>query len=76
MKTLWKRLLRARIWRDTRGQDFIEYDLLVASLSVTAGATFPTAVTQHVSMVFSKVKSDALAPASPLFSPADARSTR
>ena len=57
MKTLWKRFLRAKIWRDTRGQDFIEYALLVAFMSVTAAATFPTAVTNHVSTIFSKMKS-------------------
>ena len=57
MKTLWKRFLRAKIWRDTSGQDFIEYALLVAFMSVTVAATFPTAVTQHVSQIFSKMKS-------------------
>ena len=57
MKTLWKRFLRAEIWRDTRGQDFVEYALLVAFLSVTAAATFPTAVTNHISVIFSKLTS-------------------
>ena len=56
MKALWKRLLRARIWRDTRGQDFIEYALLASLLAVTAGATFPTAVTVQVSLIFSKME--------------------
>ncbi len=55
MKALWKRLLRARIWRDTRGQDFVEYALLASFLAVTAGATFPTTVTVHISTVFSKL---------------------
>ena len=55
MKALWKYLLRARIWRDTRGQDFIEYALLAAFLAVTAGATFPTAVTVQISLIFSKM---------------------
>ena len=57
MKTLWKHILRARIWRDTRGQDFIEYDLLVAFLSVTAAATFPTILTEQISLIFSKMES-------------------
>ncbi len=57
VKTLWKRFLRAKIWRDTRGQDFIEYALLTAFLAVTAGATFPTGVTHQVSLIFSKMKS-------------------
>ena len=57
MKTFWKRFLGAKIWRDTRGQDFIEYALLVAFMSVTVAATFPTAVTKHVSQIFSKMKS-------------------
>ncbi len=56
MKALWKRLLRARIWRDTRGQDFIEYALLASFLAVTAGATFPTTVTVHISTIFSKME--------------------
>ena len=57
MKILWKVFIRAKIWQDTRGQDFIEYALLAGFLAVTAGATFPTGVTHHVSLIFSKMKS-------------------
>ncbi len=45
-KTLWKLLLRARIWRDTHGQDMIEYGLLAGFITVTVAATFPPAASR------------------------------
>ena len=43
-------------WRDTRGQDLIEYALMAGFVAVAAGAVMPT-VSRHVSTVFSKISS-------------------
>ncbi len=51
MRTLWKLLLRAKIWRDTHGQDMIEYGLLAGFITVTVAATFPPAAS-HISVIF------------------------
>ncbi len=56
MKALWKSLLRATIWRDARGQDFIEYALLASFIAVMAAATFPTTVVNSISVIFSKME--------------------
>ena len=55
MKTPWKLLLRAKIWRDTRGQDMIEYALLAGWVAVTAAATFPGTLVVQISLIFSKM---------------------
>lgn len=34
-------LYRLSIWRDTRGQDLVEYSLLTGFIAVAAGAAFP-----------------------------------
>ena len=43
-----------RLWKDKRGQDLIEYALVVAFISVTAGAINPT-IYGNMSKVFSRV---------------------
>ena len=43
-------------WRETGGQDFIEYALLTGFVAVTVGAFMPDVVT-NISTIFSKVKS-------------------
>jgi pilus assembly protein Flp/PilA len=53
MKNLvWK----LRIWKDTRGQDLIEYALMAGFVAVAAGAIMPSVATS-ISTIFSKVSS-------------------
>ena len=50
MHNLWK------LWMDRRGQDLIEYALLVGFVALSAGATMPS-VAGHLSTLFSRVAS-------------------
>ncbi len=52
MKLIWK----LRIWKDTRGQDLIEYALMAGFVAVAAGAIMPDVVTS-ISTIFSKISS-------------------
>jgi pilus assembly protein Flp/PilA len=47
---------RLKIWKDTRGQDLIEYALMAGFVAVAAGAVMP-GVASSISTVFSKVAS-------------------
>jgi pilus assembly protein Flp/PilA len=58
MATLLNTLLKLKIWRDSRGQELIEYALIAAFMVTAWGAVSP-AVASDVSTVFSKV-SDSL----------------
>jgi pilus assembly protein Flp/PilA len=49
---IWK----LRIWKDTRGQDLIEYALMAGFVAVAAGAIMPS-VASSISTIFSKVSS-------------------
>ena len=49
---VWK----LRIWKDTRGQDLIEYALMAGFVAVAAGAIMPGVATS-ISTIFSKVAS-------------------
>jgi pilus assembly protein Flp/PilA len=49
---IWK----LRIWKDTRGQDLIEYALMAGFVAVAAGAIMPT-VASSISTIFSKINS-------------------
>jgi pilus assembly protein Flp/PilA len=51
---LW--MLSLRIWRDTRGQDLIEYALMAGFVAVAAGAVMP-GVSNQISTIFSKIQS-------------------
>lgn len=51
-----KTCLRACIWRDTKGQDLIEYALMAGFVAVAAGATIPPVATS-IGQIFSTVKS-------------------
>ena len=42
------------IWRDTRGQDMVEYALLAGFVAVAAAATFPP-MQDQISTIFSKM---------------------
>jgi Flp pilus assembly pilin Flp len=47
----------ARVWKDVRGQDMIEYALLAAAIVVTVAGFLPTTVMPAVSSIFSKIVS-------------------
>jgi pilus assembly protein Flp/PilA len=49
---VWK----LRIWKDTRGQDLIEYALMAGFVAVAAGAIMPS-VASSISTIFSKISS-------------------
>ncbi len=49
-------LVRARIWKDSHGQDLIEYALMAGFVAVAAGAIMP-GVANSISTIFSKVAS-------------------
>jgi pilus assembly protein Flp/PilA len=51
--TILYRLMR---WRDTQGQDLIEYALMAGFVAVAAGAAFPP-VGNAISTIFSRVGS-------------------
>ena len=58
---LWTGL--ARIWRDRRGQDLIEYALMAGFVAVAAGAFMPN-VAGSISTIFSDIASVLAAAAS------------
>jgi pilus assembly protein Flp/PilA len=49
-------VLRLKIWKDTKGQDLIEYALMAGFVAVAAGAIMP-GVASSISTIFSKVAS-------------------
>ena len=49
-KLIWK----LRIWKDTKGQDLIEYALMAGFVAVAAGAIMPGVATS-ISTIFSKI---------------------
>ena len=51
MRFLW----RLKIWKDTRGQDLIEYALMAGFVAVAAGAVMPN-ISSSISTVFSKIQ--------------------
>ena len=56
MKRISNFVLKLQIWRDTRGQDLIEYALMAGFVAVAAGAVMPQ-VASSISTIFSKVNS-------------------
>ena len=52
---LMKRLMEAKFWKDTRGQDLIEYALMAGFVAVTAGAIVPGA-TAGISTIYTKIQ--------------------
>ena len=56
MKKLVKIAYRLRVWKDTKGQDLIEYALMAGFVAVAAGAVMP-GVAANVNLIFSKVNS-------------------
>ena len=49
-------ILRLRVWKDTGGQDLVEYALAAGLVAVAAVAAMPT-LSGTVSTVFSKISS-------------------
>ena len=49
-------VLRLKIWKDTKGQDLIEYALMAGFVAVAAGAIMP-GVASSISTIFSKIAS-------------------
>ncbi len=49
-------ILKLQIWKDTRGQDLIEYALMAGFVAVAAGAIMPSVATS-ISTIFSKIAS-------------------
>ena len=56
MSYLLNNIWRLRLWKETHGQDLIEYALLAGFVAVAAGATFPP-VANNISTIFSKITS-------------------
>ena len=56
MRRLMEYAVRLQIWKDTRGQDLIEYALMAGFVAVAAGAIMP-GIASSINVVFSKVNS-------------------
>jgi pilus assembly protein Flp/PilA len=49
-------VLKMKVWKDTRGQDLIEYALMAGFVAVAAGAIMP-GVASSINVIFSQVNS-------------------
>ena len=56
MKRMLHMVVRAQIWRDTQGQDLVEYALAAGLVAVAAVACMP-GLSGAVNQVFSKIGS-------------------
>jgi len=56
MKKLTSLFWTLRIWKDTCGQDLIEYALMAGFVAVAAGAVMPN-ISVQISTIFSKANS-------------------
>ena len=56
MERLRRLLLKAAVWKDTRGQDLVEYALLAGFVAVAAGALLP-GISSSISVIFSRMGS-------------------
>lgn len=56
MTKLIPSILHSRLWRETGGQDLVEYALLAGFITVAAMAGFPP-LSQSISTIFSRVGS-------------------
>jgi pilus assembly protein Flp/PilA len=56
MKNVNEAILKLQVWKDTRGQDLVEYSLAAGLVAVAAVACMPT-LSSTVSTVFSKISS-------------------
>ena len=53
MKKVVNLVWQLRIWKDTRGQDLIEYALMAGFVAVAAGAIMP-GVADNIGVIFNK----------------------
>ena len=56
MKNITNQAWNLRLWKDTHGQDLIEYALMAGFVAVAAGAIMPGVATQ-ITTIFSLVGS-------------------
>jgi pilus assembly protein Flp/PilA len=56
MRRIIELAVKLQVWRNTRGQDLIEYALMAGFVAVSAGAIMP-GVASSINIVFSKVNS-------------------
>jgi pilus assembly protein Flp/PilA len=56
MNRMKRFLLHAAVWKDTRGQDLVEYALLAGFVAVAAGALLP-GISTSISTIFSRMGS-------------------
>jgi pilus assembly protein Flp/PilA len=56
MRNVIERMIQARLWKDTQGQDLVEYALTAGLVAVAAVAAMPS-LTTTVNNVFSKIGS-------------------
>lgn len=49
-------MMALKIWKNTKGQDLIEYALMAGFVAVAAGAIMP-GVSENISQIFSKISS-------------------
>lgn len=54
MNKLVNLVWKLRIWKDTRGQDLIEYALMAGFVAVAAGAVMPNVATS-ITTIFNKI---------------------
>ncbi len=56
MKLITNYVLKLKVWKDSKGQDLIEYALMAGFVAVAAGAIMP-GVASSISVIFSKISS-------------------
>ncbi|HTC34104.1 MAG TPA: hypothetical protein VK724_12075 [Bryobacteraceae bacterium] len=56
MTRITNMVLKLKVWKDTKGQDLIEYALMAGFVAVAAGAIMP-GVASSISVIFSKISS-------------------
>lgn len=56
LEQIRKALWNAALWKDTRGQDLVEYALLAGFVAVAAGALLP-GISSSISKIFSRMGS-------------------
>lgn len=54
MKRITNLIWNLKLWKDTKGQDLIEYALMAGFVAVAAGAIMPGVATS-ISQIFSKI---------------------
>ena len=63
MKRIINLFWKLRIWKDTRGQDLVEYALMAGFVAIAAGTIMPS-IASSISTIFSKISSTMSAAAS------------